>query len=129
MTEAELKRELVKLLRATYPNYVIWRIEDGTTSGIPDITINGRKRTSYWEVKYANPDFKVKGIQKETIRKLSREGFAFYIVYYESLLGRRTYIIDPADIDKEITSWERSVPGFDHTWLTLVIGEVHRGNY
>lgn len=128
MSEADLKGKLVKLLREKYPGYVIWRIEDGTTSGIPDLIVNGNKITSYWEIKFANPAFRVKGIQERTAIQLARVGLAKFIVYWEKDDDRKTYIVDPRDINKPITSWENFVPGFNHTWLVSQIGAVH-GDY
>ena len=124
-TEAELKRTLVKLLRETYPNFVIWRIEDPTTSGIPDIIIVGNKITSFWEVKHAIPKFKVKGIQGLSMDRLAREGLAHFIVYYEDKNAKRTYIVSSSEIDNPVATWVYYTSGFDHEWLVRRIGDVH----
>lgn len=124
-TEAELKRTLVKLLRETYPNWVIWRIEDPTTSGIPDIEINGKKFTSHWEVKHATPKFNVKGIQGRTMDLLAREGYARFIVYWERNGEMLTFIVEPKDIHNPTETWPMFVHGFDHEWIVRQIGEAH----
>lgn len=125
MKESDLKRPLVKLLREVYPNFIIWRIEDPTTSGIPDIIVVGNKISSYWEVKRANPHFKSKGVQELTMLRLARHGLAFYIVYYEHAAEKRTYIVDPKDVGKPILDWSDFVIGFDHHWIAKRIGDVH----
>ena len=126
-SEADLKRALVKRLREVYPNFVIWRIEDPTTSGIPDITVVGRKVTSFWEVKHATPKFKVKGIQGRTMDLLAREGLAFYIIYCEKCDGadKMTYIVDPKAIHNPPYTWARRRIGFDHDWVVRQIGGLH----
>jgi hypothetical protein len=116
MTEAILKAALVAHLRKNLPGFVIIRHEDRLTSGVPDISVSGNGRTTWWEVKLA-PGFKSKGIQKLTLLKLSLSGYARYIIYDKS---GSVYIVQPKDLDcwdidysmKSIVDNHASVCGF-----------------
>ena len=82
MNEASLKQALVALMRAELAPFVIFRHEDRITSGIPDISVTGNRHTSWWEVKFANPDFKCPGIQELTALRLAAAGHACFFVIY-----------------------------------------------
>jgi len=129
MTEAILKGNLVKELRLSFPSFVIIRHEDSFTHGIPDISIDGNKITSWIEVKYANPTFASKGIQELTMLRLANASHAFYVVYFEKAGNKRTYFIAPHDIGNSIESWCNYVDGFNHKWIIENIKGVHYVNY
>lgn len=129
MNEATLKGALVKLVRQKYPSYVVERTEDKFTHGTPDLSITGNKINSRWEVKYANPHFKVKGIQELTMRRLAYAGYAFFLIYWESRSGeRRTIIVDPEHINLPVEQHGNYIKGFDHHWVAGNIHEVHHDN-
>jgi|SRR6266850_4298758 len=59
MTESTFCRKLLRALRshAALRGAVIWKLNDRTTSGIPDFVVTTREgRTTWWEVKVAPND-------------------------------------------------------------------------
>jgi len=125
MKESVLKANLVKTLRESLRTFVIMRLEDRISSGYPDIVISGNKITSWIEVKYGNPNFASKGIQELTMLRLASAGFASYIVYWEKLAQKRTYIVEPKDIGKPIIEWMNYVEGFDHSFVLGKVRLIH----
>lgn len=63
--------------------------------GMPDMTLTGHKRTSWWEIKHATPDFVSPGIQEHTCALLAQNGFCRYIIYFETLTLQETWIVHP----------------------------------
>lgn len=117
-TEAKFKGELVKLIRIELPTFVVIRHEDHFTHGIPDISVTGNKKTLWIEIKFANPNFKSKGIQEVTMLRLSARGHAFYVIYRQTKEKEEyTYVVDPKEIGSDINSWINYVPNFDHAWV------------
>lgn len=127
MTEADLKRELCGLIRRSRPRYTILRLEEMFTHGVPDISIDGNKFHSWWEVKLVNKtrNVKSKGIQKLTCQKLDIGGFCRYIVYWVGADFTRTYIVHPNDIDEDPSTWVDFTDGFNHDWILERVLEVH----
>ncbi len=130
MGETPLKAKLTKTMRDLLPDYfVVERHEDKIISGRPDICITGLKVTTRWEVKHANPNFKHKGVQTDTMLKLATAGFAWYIVFVEphQLLMRtqRIYIVDPKDIDKPISTWKDFTEGYNYKWVVQRVWKEH----
>lgn len=116
MTESDLKDTLIRTLRRTVPEWLVFRHEDGITSGVPDISINGADRTTWWEVKYT-PTWKEdrRGIQYFNMRKLASFGMAFYIIYFDGR-ERGISIVEPNHLDE----WRVSpflCLGFNHRWV------------
>jgi hypothetical protein len=126
MNEAALKSKLVKEFRDSLPSYVTIRHEDRFTHGIPDISVTGNKRTTWIEVKYADPNFHFKGIQVKTLQDLARAGFAFFLVYYDGPAGKLTFIVKPSDIEKSMTEWNDVAIGFNHNWIVSRVMENHK---
>ena len=121
MTEAKLKSVLVKKLREAMPNAVIFRIEDRLTHGIPDICIFAGGMSSFIEVKYGNPSYKVTGIQELTIKRLDREGmFAAFLIYQEKDGIKTTRMEKPSGL------WAEK-EGFDHDWVVDLLKNIVHG--
>lgn len=124
MTEATLKGALVQKAKETLPGWVIIRHEDQFRAGVPDISATGNGKTSWWEVKFANPGFSSKGIQDLTLQRLDRAGMARYIIYEKSSLGNTVRIVLPRDLE----NWRNIIisrPGFDHNWVVQKMRELH----
>lgn len=124
MTEGTLKDAMVKKLRELLPGYVIIRHEDRFTAGIPDISITHNKRTSWWEVKFADPTFTSSGQQELTMLRLSTHGHAHYIVMDARQDRKRTWILTV----EEFKTWpgEGSVrEGFDYSWIAEEVKVLH----
>ena len=124
MNEAALVGRLLKKLRTSYPKAVVIKHADRITSGIPDISISWHGKTTWLEVKFANPNIIDRGIQRLMLKTLEREGSAFYVIYDN--LRNRTLIVLPQHIDR----WEddgayRDADGFDHDLVVKLIKETH----
>ena len=131
LDEASLKDDLVAVLRDALPGArrTILRHEDKNTAGIPDISVTWRRRTSWWEVKYANPSVESRGVQDFTLQALAANGFARHIVYaQEKVFGipaKAVYIVKPEDIADWREKHERRIFGFDHKRVASHIIGVH----
>src|SRR6266702_4491645 len=128
MNEAALKAELTKTARELLQGFVVLRHEDKSTYGIPDLSITGCWKTSWLEVKFANPDFNSKGIQDLTLRRLSHVGLAYYVVYQiDKDKDKFVHIVHPRDLVDWVAKGEMRI-GFDHLWVIEKIRESHRDN-
>ena len=125
MREAKYKAALMRELRDRLPGFVCQRIEDRFTSGWPDIEVVGCGRTSYWEVKHADPAWKSHGIQELTMLRLAASSFhARYIFFHEKKGIKRTMIVHPNDLENLLP--EAWTAGFDQRWLVEHIRKVHQ---
>ncbi len=122
--EADLKAALMRELRARLSGFICQRIEDRFTSGWPDIEIVGSARTSYWEVKHADPSWTTHGIQELTMMRLAAASFyARYIFFHEKKGVKRTLIVHPKNIRDLLPDvW---CVGFDMKWLAEYTKKVH----
>ena len=127
MNEADLKSALVKTAREVLKSFVVIRHEDRFTHGIPDISFTGRpnRRTTWVEVKYANPGFACKGIQELTMSRLALAGQAVFVVYWQRGTEKRTYLVDPQHIGKDVSEWTMFTDGFNHIWVLEHIKGLH----
>ena len=113
-------------LKEELPDAVCIRIEDKFKSGTPDLVVNHNKESSWYEVKYADPEFDSEGIQELTMRRLDRSSFhARYIVYDESLGTKRVLIVHPRNIHRWSTHYELVIKGFNHRGVAQYIQRVH----
>lgn len=128
MNEAILKGTLVDILRANLQGFVVIRHEDRFTHGIPDISVTGNKITTWWEVKYANPDFKSKGIQDLTLLRLHLAGYANFIIYKDKKV-KRVYIVPPNLITFSTADWPNYAEGFNHLWVVEEVRKLHYDNH
>jgi len=125
MNESILKSQLVKLARDTMPGFVIIRHEDRITSGIPDISISGNKKTTWLEVKYGTPKFASKGIQELMCNRLAIAAFAcYYVIYLERSGEKWTHIVHPRDVGNE-EHWLHFTSGFNHQFVIDSIKKEH----
>jgi hypothetical protein len=125
--ESDLKSPLVRELRHTLPYFVIQRHEDVRTCGIPDLSVTGHKKTTWWEIKNAIPDYPSYGLQELTCQRLEAHGYCRYIIYWEVGGQKRTLIVSPArlKVPKAFDTPEAECPGHDHKWVTQFIERVH----
>lgn len=134
--EKILKNHLVAHARQLLPSYEVFRVETSETKvGVPDIVCNGDMRTSWVEVKYATPNFKSREVQRQTVLRLAKTGFAWYIVFYEHLGVKRTYIVPAEQIHAMPVSnliytisptWTNVVEGFDYRRILIYLRGLHR---
>ncbi len=123
-SESTLKSALVKLARAAMPQAVILRHEDQYTAGIPDISCTHKGLTIWWEVKYARPAVRDRGIQHLTCRRLGTFGRCYYLVYQEKRGKKKTFIVHPNNLD-EFEDSTQCINGFNHKWVVQQMEQAH----
>lgn len=127
MTETQLKARLIRTLRASLNNAVIFRHEDQFTSGIPDISITWKGYTTWLEVKLAKPRIRGKGVQKYTMEMLAENGRCWYVVFLvEKDLLCSTYIVNPKAVNEG--NWmfsQNCIDDFDHQFVVDFIKRTH----
>ena len=127
--EDGLTTALLRELKTRCPRLEVLRHRD-ITAGIPDLSITGYGKTTWWEIKHSRPSFKSRGIQRLTCRRLAAGGACLYVLYHEGLNGKQTMIAHPMDI---ITSPMNAgdvgpidmTVGFDHAWVCHRIMDRH----
>lgn len=98
---AEIRRHL--------PTAVAIRHEDQFTHGIPDLSVSLAGRTTWWEVKYADPLLRTTGIQHHLCARLAAETYCRYLVYQRGIptgdqkRPRQIRVVHPTEID----CWQR----------------------
>jgi hypothetical protein len=124
--ESQLKSELTEMAKVVIPTFVCLTFEDVRRSGNPDKAFIGFGQTTWIEVKHGTPSFEWKGVQNETMIRLSAAGRAWYLVYLENTRGehQRTLIVAPRFIDR-LELANASTVGHDHRWVCRWIRDEH----
>jgi hypothetical protein len=134
VNEAGLKTKLLEKARMNVPSFVWIRHEDRFTAGIPDLSVAGKGYVSWWEIKYAHPDFPSSGTQElMLIRLQGAMGRAFYIIYCEAgaspnVPQKHVRIVAPKDLVEWDTKALKTIPGFNHEAVVEYIKEAHSGS-
>jgi hypothetical protein len=126
--ESGPKGELTKRLRVAIPGAVVIRHEDSATAGIPDFSCTYR-RTTWWEVKLAKPEFRSTGIQELTMLRLDSTAYARYIIFEDNEGEKRSYIVRPKNIKNWRSDFERSWLGWNFNALVEFIQKAHTNDY
>src|SRR6266852_4323907 len=113
--ESFLKSQLMATIRRELPNFVALRHEDVRTSGIPDLSMTGYGKTSWWEVKHATPTFSSNNLQELILMRLAATVTAYYILYHELKGNKRTLIVHPKQLNNLLP--ETGCSGFDHLFV------------
>jgi hypothetical protein len=122
--ESGLKSKLMQQIKKDLPGFVALRHEDVRTSGIPDLSMTGLGRTSWYEFKHSAPTFKSSGIQELTMLRLAAAGVAWYVIWEENKHGiKRTLIVRPKCLTELYP--EASCSGFDHKFIVGFMKKVH----
>ncbi len=126
MTEASLALDLVEALKVGLPGYVILKLADRVTSGIPDIIVTGNRHVTWWEVKYLDPEWIDRGIQRHMVWRLWLAGHnTFYVVYDRP--NDKTRIVRP-DRERPYVL-EAETQGFDHGFVVNFVRNLHLGSH
>lgn len=140
--KAGLFREVRLIPKVDFDQYLL-PIQDVRKCGTPDFTLNGEKRTSWWEVKHATPNFDSQVIQEVTCQRLARTSVCWYIIYAENFvkwptgikLEQFTVILDPflvarqkgkLDWNQTIMVAESVIKGHDHVHVASEMIRLHR---
>jgi len=109
VTEATVRRDLMRQLQIQIPAAVAIRYEDRFTKGLPDLSVSYNGRTSFWEVKYADPHCVTSKVQHYLCTQLDTQGFhCRYLIFQRGIARprsarpRQIRVVKPADFDQ----WE-----------------------
>jgi len=132
MTENKLLDPCLKVLRAEMPQKamelrlpgpVILKHADGMTSGSPDVSVDFRKLTSWWEFKHGPKIKWAHGLQQLTCQRLARASTCHVVLYEEKEIDerikKRTVILTPDEVEVE------AVDGFNHRFILDYIWRTH----
>lgn len=125
--ESKHKAALMLEIRKQFPQWVSFRHEDTMTGGIPDISLTGRGKTTWWEAKHGTPNFDSDDLQELTALRLAGSGFCRYIIWKEQEYreGRMTLIVHPKNIKTLIP--EACWLGFNHLEVVEYMRKIHYG--
>ena len=125
VTEATVRRSLMKTFKTSCPTAVTIRHEDLFTKGIPDLSVSYDGKTSWWEIKYANPSCTTTKIQQFVCDDLNDHGFLCrYIIFRED--PRQIRVVHPhAFRDWKTTGLVISEGAFDYQALVDYIKRIH----
>jgi hypothetical protein len=124
MNESMLTNQLLELARRDLRGLVVFKHPADFIAGIPDTSWSLNRITTWLEIKWANPEVKDRGIQRITMRELSRVAPAYYVIYRANPLT--TLIVHPDDR----TQWKTCKPvrvadGISHRLVVDFIRETH----
>lgn len=122
--ESDPCRALVSHLRTSLTGYLVFRHEDRAASGIPDISVTGFGKTSWWEVKLADPTFDQTGLKHYRMCQLAGAGLAYYIIFEEHTTREATFIVRP----QLLSQWRNGEywPGFDYAAVEQFMRRLHQ---
>ena len=121
--ESALKSAFMKEIKASLPGFVALRHEDVRTAGIPDLSLTGCGKTSWWEFKHSVNGFDSTGIQELTMLRLSAAGFARYVIFEDKRGIKRTLVLHPKHLSDLVA--EAWCVGFDMRWLVEQVRKAH----
>lgn len=121
--ESSLKSALMRQVKLDLSGFVALRHEDVRTAGIPDLSLTGLGRTSWWEFKHTVNGFDSTGIQELTMLRLAAAGYARYVVWEEKKSIKRTLIVHPKHLGDLVP--EAFCVGFDMRWLVEQVKKAH----
>lgn len=128
VSEASLKGELVREIKRQLPGAVVMRHEDLLRAGVPDMSVTWRGRTSWWEVKYANPRPRHRGLQTGVCQLLAVHGTCYFIIYSDN--GHEicdTIIVHPREVVR--SNWPYTgvarTSDHDHSFVAAFIKGKH----
>jgi len=129
MNEQRLVSSLTDLLRVKLHHSLVTKHSErivGGTVGVPDVSVNCNRDTSWWEVKYADPTFTSHGRQELTMLMLANYSHhARYIIYEKVGKVKRSYIVHPSNLAVWNTTFEHIFEGFNHEAIVNYIKKVH----
>ena len=79
MSERDIQNRIIKYLKQTYPNAIVFKLTEETLCGIPDVLFIHGGRTIFFEVK--KPGGNIRPLQVSVIRRINENGGEAGIVY------------------------------------------------
>jgi hypothetical protein len=124
MNETTIVSRAVSVMKAELKSFVVFKHADRFRSGIPDVSVSGNGFTSWWEFKYADPDFDSRGIQELTMLRLDHASYARYVIFCEDKV-RQVLIVEPSKIGTWGTEYELRISRFDYGLVAAHIHSIH----
>lgn len=95
MTEKQFVSRVVFTIKAHWPDAVVFKHNDASTAGIPDVSVTLRGRTYWIECKKLNDrellldvvERRRQALQHHILKKLAWAGFAGYLVWRPRRIG------------------------------------------
>lgn len=78
MLEKEIQAKILKYLRTSFSKAIVWKLDEQTLNGIPDILFIHDGHVIFFEVK--NEKGRVKKIQRYTLNKLEENHVPAFVV-------------------------------------------------
>jgi hypothetical protein len=134
VTEATVSRQLIRHLHTELPDALPLRHEDKFTKGVPDLSISLAGHTSFWELKYADPDIQSSKLQRYMCQQLDTRGFfCRYVIFrrgHAHHWPRQIRVVNPHDF----AHWRTlglviSSGAFDYRALVRYIQEIHERHH
>jgi hypothetical protein len=123
-SEGWLTRKLIEAVRLTMPGAEVIKHADRITSGVPDLSVTWNGRTSWYEIKHADPNFSSMKLQELTCLRLAAVGICHYIVFSTQHDLQRTLIVQPRDL-AHYTKSLVFCGGYKPHWAAEKIKEFH----
>jgi len=123
--ESHLKARCIEEVKKELPKFVVFSHQEFARHGVPDNSITGRGKTTWWEFKHGTPHFDSTGIQELTMLRLAGAGFARYVIFLEDAggLSKRILIVHPKDL-RDLHP-EASCVGHNYKFVVDYIKQVH----
>jgi hypothetical protein len=129
VTEQTIKRALMTAIKTLTPEAVAIRHEDKFSAGIPDLSYSLNGRTTWWEVKYADPRLVSQGVQRHLCSRLDAASLCRYIIYQQGIAKKRPRairVVRPDDLDCwNVAGDEVTTGSFQPRDLVAYIARVH----
>lgn len=122
MTERTLKTALVWNLADKMIGAVVLSHTGAINAGIPDLSITWNGKTTWLEVKYLNPKLSSRGIQELMLKRLAKQGSAYYVIYQNINRRKRTGIVEPSQLATLGGLWRDEI---DHGFVANFVRQTH----
>jgi hypothetical protein len=134
VTEGSVRRVLMDAIHTKLPEAVALRFEDRYTKGIPDLALALNGKTSFWEIKYADPHCMTSRVQHYLCEQLDSHAFhCRYLIFQRGIprapnaRPRQIRIVSPHDFkDWKYLGLVISEGKFDYDALIKHFKQVHR---
>jgi len=123
VNEKTLVGQLKTTLLIDLPGSVVIKHADAFTSGVPDLSVTWKGKTSWLEIKYANPEIIERKIQNLMMKRLSIQGSAWYVIY--DCVENRTVIVNPLHLETWRFNSIATAVVFNHVVVATFIRSIH----
>jgi len=128
-SEASLQSSLIRACEDAMPGALVWSHTDKMNAGIPDVSLNWAGTTTWIEVKYMNPRFIDRGIQRHSLKRAERAAQAYYVVYHAA--HRCVYVVLPRFLEEVLAhkmtkGCLHTIAGYKHAEVAGFFKLIHQ---